>query len=212
MPAVDGGILLDDFLAQHGELDEPTFLERCPHPVLVVSIAPTGEGGFETVADVRRTQLVDRALAERIAERASSERGAGDRTLHADRSAMDRVTGERGRPQRLVFPVAKRWGESLAAQRVTIGRARTNDISLREDTVSKFHAFFRLASGGESVQITDVSSTNGTFVQGKRLPPKTPHLLNGGEHIQFGPNVTGVFYMPGGFHRFMRTVGTRSRG
>ncbi len=48
-----------------------------------------------------------------------------------------------------------------------IGRLASNDIVLNEPTVSKYHAILRIDQTG--VTLTDVNSTNGTFVNGNRV-------------------------------------------
>jgi len=48
-----------------------------------------------------------------------------------------------------------------------IGRLPSNDIVLNEPTVSKYHAILRIDQTG--VTLTDLNSTNGTFVNGNRV-------------------------------------------
>ena len=53
-----------------------------------------------------------------------------------------------------------------------------------EGGVSRLHARFALT--GEQWTIEDLESTNFTFVNGKRIPPKTPTPLNDGAEIRLG--------------------------
>lgn len=55
----------------------------------------------------------------------------------------------------------------LEQERVTIGRNSRNDIVLNEPVVSGEHAALQL--GPEGAVITDLSSTNGTYVNGERV-------------------------------------------
>ncbi len=55
----------------------------------------------------------------------------------------------------------------LEKERVTIGRISANDIVINEPVVSGEHAALQLAAKGAT--ITDLSSTNGTFVNGERI-------------------------------------------
>ena len=48
-----------------------------------------------------------------------------------------------------------------------IGRLASNDIVINEPTVSKYHAVLRIDQTG--VKLTDLNSTNGTFVNGNRV-------------------------------------------
>lgn len=50
--------------------------------------------------------------------------------------------------------------------------------------VSREHA--RLHTEGEQLYITDLGSTNGTFVAGRRLEPNTPTLLRKGDELLLG--------------------------
>jgi hypothetical protein len=70
-----------------------------------------------------------------------------------------------------------------------IGRQWRHGISLRNDRVSRVHARLVLVNG--AVQLTDLGSTNGTFVQEdkRRLAPHTPELLAPGEVFWIGPDV-----------------------
>lgn len=61
----------------------------------------------------------------------------------------------------------------LEKDRVTIGRISANDIVLNEPVVSGEHAAVQLASKGAT--ITDLSSTNGTFVNGERIKKISLH-------------------------------------
>jgi DNA-binding NtrC family response regulator len=57
---------------------------------------------------------------------------------------------------------------------LTIGRASRCDVVIDSGSVSRHHA--NLAIGGE-IQIEDAGSSNGTFVDGAKLPPNHPILL-----------------------------------
>jgi hypothetical protein len=63
-----------------------------------------------------------------------------------------------------------------------IGRRPDCDIALRDDSVSGHHA--QIAWGGESWQIEDLGSTNGTLVNGQRATRSV--ALRSGDVIQAG--------------------------
>jgi hypothetical protein len=73
---------------------------------------------------------------------------------------------------------------SLQAGVTTIGRKRTNAIWLKDDQVSRFHAEIRETRG--RLEIVDLGSTNGTFVNGVRLAPDQLHPLRPGDEIKIG--------------------------
>jgi pSer/pThr/pTyr-binding forkhead associated (FHA) protein len=76
---------------------------------------------------------------------------------------------------------------------VSAGRAAENDMVVEEPHVSGYHTRFVQRHG--RVFIEDLGSTNGTFVNGKRV--KTPVQLTDGDVLQFGTR-TRVSYTPKG--------------
>jgi len=57
----------------------------------------------------------------------------------------------------------------------TVGRARRADFIVDAALVSRLHC--RLEAGEKNVEVVDLSSTNGTFVNGHRVKPA--HLATG---------------------------------
>jgi len=72
----------------------------------------------------------------------------------------------------------------LGSIEVTIGRAHTNQVALSERRVSRHHA--KISPEGQGHTITDLGSSNGTFVNHQKLHPFTPHRLNPGDWILIG--------------------------
>lgn len=70
---------------------------------------------------------------------------------------------------------------------ITVGRAQDSDLQLQEQGISRRHA--RLQSGPQGWTITDLGSTNGTFVNGRRLAPQQDHALHTGDRITIGSSV-----------------------
>jgi pSer/pThr/pTyr-binding forkhead associated (FHA) protein len=68
---------------------------------------------------------------------------------------------------------------------VFIGRDADNDMVIDESHVSGDHA--KLVSRDEQVFIEDLGSTNGTFVNGRRIT--SPVVLNTGDTVQLGTTV-----------------------
>ncbi len=68
-----------------------------------------------------------------------------------------------------------------------VGRNPDNFVVLADDSqVSRHHA--RIVWDGRRLTISDLDSSNGTFVEGQRLAPHTPTPLTPGAHIRFGPH------------------------
>src|SRR5262249_21199761 len=70
----------------------------------------------------------------------------------------------------------------LRAGKTSIGYAKDNDIVLDASTVSRYHAVIQRRIGGYT--LTDLESTNGTFVNGLRI--KNPTRLKRGDNVRFG--------------------------
>lgn len=68
----------------------------------------------------------------------------------------------------------------------TLGRDITNDIVINDREVSRHH--LRLVRSGGNLTIEDLGSTNGTFVNGKRVSGVTP--LQNGDMVGLGETVT----------------------
>jgi EAL domain-containing protein (putative c-di-GMP-specific phosphodiesterase class I) len=62
-----------------------------------------------------------------------------------------------------------------------VGRSPGMDLALKSRLVSKSHAF--LITGGDDLFVRDLNSTNGTFVNGKRITNDTP--VGEGDLLQF---------------------------
>lgn len=67
---------------------------------------------------------------------------------------------------------------------VRIGRAAGNDVVIPDDSVSATHARLEFDQG--AWRITDLESTNGTYVEGIRLAPQVPTPLGYGASVRFG--------------------------
>ena len=96
--------------------------------------------------------------------------------------------GTRGARAVGVIPVVKRPGVNPYASMITVGRARNNDITIEEMSMSKLHAWIRVPTadnGGAPPTITDAGSRNGTFVNG-RLVGEGPTPLAVGARLRLG--------------------------
>ncbi|HLL46611.1 MAG TPA: FHA domain-containing protein [Longimicrobiaceae bacterium] len=67
---------------------------------------------------------------------------------------------------------------------VRIGRAAGNDVVIPDDSVSVNHALLEFER--DAWRITDLESTNGTYVEGVRLAPQVPTPLGYGSSVRFG--------------------------
>ena len=70
---------------------------------------------------------------------------------------------------------------NLQSGALSIGRADDNDLHIPDNTVSAYHA--RIFTYLEASYIEDLGSTNGTFLNGKRIQK---HTLHEGDVIKLG--------------------------
>ncbi len=73
---------------------------------------------------------------------------------------------------------------TLGSDSVTIGRSADNSIALNDAQASSRHAEIR--PQGEGYVITDLGSSNGTFINSQRLTPNVPHVLQPNDFIRIG--------------------------
>lgn len=76
----------------------------------------------------------------------------------------------------------------------TIGRARDCDIVLDYTEISRLHA--RVDTDHQNAILEDMGSTNGTFVNGRRLDSGQTHRLRAGDEVRFGTVAIWVFDDP----------------
>jgi hypothetical protein len=99
----------------------------------------------------------------------------------------------------LVTSVCKGAASAFSGQ-ISVGRTRTSDVSLPYARLSKFHAYFTWEGEPRLYSLTDAGSTNGTFVDGRRLTPKVAAPLPDGSYVTFG-HYHFLFLTPEGLYR-----------
>jgi len=80
----------------------------------------------------------------------------------------------------------------LTASNLTIGRTEENSLAIDDVSVSTSHA--RLEAIKNGYLLTDLGSTNGTYVNGEKL--EEPRLLEAGDRVRFG-KVDAIYEVPG---------------
>ncbi len=73
---------------------------------------------------------------------------------------------------------------TLGTGLVTLGRAPDNQLVINDSKASSHHAEIRFV--GQDYTITDLGSTNGTFVNEQRLERNVPRSLHAGDNIRIG--------------------------
>jgi len=177
---------LAEFVANaHGKSIEE-FEKAYPHPFLLLestTAETVPDTGFQTMGSKPA------AAAEPAAERPTraispGETPAGESTLRDQVVAVQKGSGT-------PFPGM-----------ITVGRAGNNDLVLKFQSISKFHAYFtREADGGFT--LTDAGSTNGTALNKRPLKEGEKVALGDGDTLNFGGDLPLTFMLPASMHRYL---------
>jgi len=129
----------------------------------------------------------NRSLQRQIRAQESND---GTATLGAQREVILVI---RGMVERLVISEAK----AFTLGRFELGRKQSSEIDLTpygalDRGVSRVHA--RLHLQDNHLYVTDLGSTNGTYLAGKRLLPNTPALLRKGDELLIGRLMVQVMF------------------
>ena len=79
---------------------------------------------------------------------------------------------------------------TLEKAKYTLGRGEANDITILDGGMSKSHAVIVRAE--DKFYIEDLNSTNGTYIDGLKLPPNQKYELRHNCQVTFG-NSTVIF-------------------
>jgi hypothetical protein len=85
--------------------------------------------------------------------------------------------------QLTILPIAKAQGNPYP-DRISVGRARNCDVNIRDPSVSKLHAHFKVKPGG--FELVDLESQNGTCVNGQPLASNRGETVSSGDVLLFG--------------------------
>ena len=70
-------------------------------------------------------------------------------------------------------------------KRLNVGRASDNELTLNDTTVSKIHAALRMNTEG-TLLVADTGSTNGTYINGRRIAYGESRQIEDGDVVGFG--------------------------
>lgn len=70
-------------------------------------------------------------------------------------------------------------------KRLNVGRASDNDLAINHTSVSKIHAALLMTAEG-TLLVADTGSTNGTYINGRRIAYGESRLLEDGDVVGFG--------------------------
>ena len=146
-----------------------------PHPLAQSSGVPAPPPGPLPARAMNRTMAIPALMEAPKMEKAppSSGRVGG---------------GIKGRTMlgQMSFGAAGPAGGAASGRMAIIGRDEGADIRLAYPQVSSRHTGVAPTEDG-MLMVTDLGSTNGTHVDGKRIPPNTPVRIKAGDRIFVGP-------------------------
>jgi hypothetical protein len=160
----------------------------------------------ETLAELARASTREQFIAKLphcflLIEGASFDQEAvGFSTRVVDHVAVKRLSQPKTAPHVEVLEIVKAPGNPYP-DRVSVGRARNCDVCMRDPSVSKLHAHFRVAPG--VLELVDIDSQNGTRVNGRTLPAHQPQPVAPGDTILFG-NVSTRLVNAAGLYDLLR--------
>ncbi len=103
-----------------------------------------------------------------------------------------------------VFALAKA-AHNPWPERISVGRARNNDVVLSDSSVSKLHAHFRV-SRDHTLTLTDAGSRNGTRLNDVAVPAGESMRVQVGDTITFGRTTLTVVDAAGIYQLVSRFV------
>ena len=163
-----------DYLKSLQGLGREQFLAAYKSPLLLESyLAPSSRAKLGRVETISEMEVMDLLLG--------TGSGEDETLLQARVIALEKR--DKNSSERMIF----------------VGRSANNDIVLLNKMVSKLHAYFCEVPGSQVMQLVDMDSTNGTFVNGSRLPPSVKTSLADEDVISFGPETKLEFFSSAGF-------------
>jgi hypothetical protein len=86
---------------------------------------------------------------------------------------------------------------------ITIGRGPDSDIVLYNKMVSRSHAYLCPCTSGETCNLIDIGSTNGTFLNDEKVASHEQYQLTDGNEICFGCETRVIYFSGEGFYKFL---------
>jgi FHA domain len=128
----------------------------------------------------------------------TQQAGGGEFLERNEVSREDLVAGK-------VFELRKK-SSAVDPDKVMVGRSPTSDLLFQNKLVSRQHAYFVIPAAGQESLLVDMESTNGTFVNTRKLGPNEPCQLSAGDEILFGYEVRMVYFSSRAFSKFLRQI------
>ena len=171
---------LKAFREKYGALPKDGFVSKFPDPFLVIDY----DRGKE-----RSTDFIT-----------ISQNEPGEKRMVGLGSDNER------KQKALVAPLTKSDRNTFSTM-ITLGRASNNDVIVRHESVSKFHAFFRRDPASDSLTVWDAGSTYGTTLEGKKLRQGEAGHLKSGITLMISEVVQATFLSSLDFYDYLKLTG-----
>lgn len=163
--------LLENLQKLKRQLSRAEFEKKFPHPWLV-----------RELDDDERPALF-RTMVTNVKKMAPPSPAARAKLTAAGAGIAQQLAAEPGRFG--IYPLAKS-GSNPWSDRILVGRASNNDVVIRNDRISKLHAYFQSGARG-GWRVYDARSANGTRVDGVLVPPGEEGAeVKSGQMVMFG--------------------------
>jgi hypothetical protein len=173
----------------------PEVTQRLESEVLAAAIDHINDGRYRTLAPVKIETEVDIFTTgisvdptfgefEEELKRRDLERELGAVATGARTAAKPEVMFS----ARVTLPEGSReleLGLTQGGKRLNVGRGTDNDLYLNHASVSKIHAALKMDSQG-TLLVADTGSTNGTHINGQRIPYGEARPIAEGDLVAFG--------------------------
>jgi hypothetical protein len=181
-----------------GTLDEtpPEITKRIENEILAAAVEHINDNRYRTLAPLKietevdiftRGISVDPTYGEFEEE---LQRQDLQQKLGADAKAARKETRKLGIPIIAKFTLAGGSKEVelpfvAGGRRINVGRGTDNDLYLNHSSVSKVHAALKMDKT-QTLLVADTGSTNGTHINGMRIPYGEARPISEGDVVAFG--------------------------
>lgn len=174
-------------------------LEEIEHEIAAAAIDHINDNRYRTFAPVRvetSTDIfttginVEPSFAEFESEAEKAREGVTetpDKRMSGTARSETRSTETKVEARLLIGETKRTLTLTLTpdGRRINIGRAADNDVQLDHPSVSKIHSAMRMNADGTLI-IADTGSTNGTFINGRRIAYGEARAIEAGDTVAFG--------------------------
>ena len=91
-------------------------------------------------------------------------------------------------------------------EKIMIGRSEINDIVFANRNVSRIHAFLSIKISDNKCSLCDLKSSNGTYLNKRKIIPHKLYKLSNNSEICFGGEVKVVYLYSGVFYKLVNEI------